>query len=86
MRFVHDISEMWTNPSMPGSSFTNAPYVMMLTTSPLCRLLTGYLACTFCHGLGCLCLSERDLLLLLVDLENVDLEFLIDLAPRRAGW
>ncbi len=25
MRLVHDISEMWTRPSMPSSSFTNAP-------------------------------------------------------------
>jgi hypothetical protein len=25
MRRVHDISEMWTRPSMPSSSLTNAP-------------------------------------------------------------
>ncbi len=43
---------------MPGSSFTNAPYGMMLTTSPLWRLLIGYLASMFCHGLGVLCFSD----------------------------
>ncbi len=33
-RRVHDISLTWTSPSTPSSSLTNAPYGVMLTTSP----------------------------------------------------
>ena len=53
---------------------------MTLTTSPVCRLPTGYLSATFSHGLARLLLeAEGDLLLLLVDVEDVDLDLLVDL-------
>ena len=53
---------------------------MTLTTSPVCRLPTGYLSATFCPRAGRLLLqAEGDLLRVLVDLEDVDLELLVDL-------
>ena len=68
---------------------------MTLTTSPVCRLPTGYFVSTLAHGLGRLVLeAQRDLLLFLVHLENVDLQLLVDVddlmrvvdaAPRHVG-
>ena len=52
----------------------------MLTTSPWCRLLTGYLRLDVLPRARRLVLErERDLLLLAVDVEDVDLELLVDL-------
>ena len=52
----------------------------MLTTSPWCRVRIGYLVSMFCPRRRRLVLEgEGDLLLLAVDAEDVDLEFLVDL-------
>src|ERR1044072_2146667 len=71
MRLVQDISEMWTRPSIPGSSLTKAPYDITLTTSPECRLLIGYFFSTVSHGLGDLCLSERAIFSLSLSTERM---------------
>src|SRR5438874_1023850 len=64
---------------------------MMFTTSPWCRLLTGYLVSMFCHGLGeqlvllqaaavldQLAAADHDVPPLLVDLEDDALDGAVD--------
>ena len=52
----------------------------MLTTSPLMAVPTGYFRLDCSHGLGCLLLeAQRDLFFFLVDVEDHDLDFLVDL-------
>ena len=45
--------EMWTRPSRPGSSSTNAPNVVMRTTLPSTMESTGYFSSATSHGWGC---------------------------------
>src|SRR6266516_1536414 len=69
-RFVHDMSEMWIRPSIPGSISTNAPNEVRLRTLPLRRVPTGNFFGLF-H-------AEGDLLLRLVHLEHHRLDRLPD--------
>ena len=50
IRFVQDMSEMWTRPSMPSSSWTNAPKSVRFRTRPSILDPTGYLLSRSCHG------------------------------------
>jgi hypothetical protein len=68
---------------------------MMLTTSASWTEPTGYFASMFSHGEASFCFRpERDLLLVLVDRQDLDLDLLVDLedlarvidpAPRHVG-
>ena len=50
-----------------------------MTTSPSTRVPTGYLSATFSQGDGALLLqAERDLLAVLVDVEDHDLDLVVD--------
>ena len=59
MRFVHDRSEMWTSPSMPSSTSTNAPKSVRLRTLPLSREPTGYFSASCSQGFGSICFRPR---------------------------
>ena len=58
------ILDMWTNPSTPGSSSTNAPKSFILTTFPRTIDPSGYFSLAFCHGSGVSSFILRDNFLL----------------------
>src|SRR5439155_776848 len=78
-RLVHDMSEMWIRPSMPGSISTNAPNDVRLRTLPRSRVPTGYFFWQR-HPRILLGLfhAERDLLLRLVHFEHDRLDRFAD--------
>ena len=60
-RFVHDMSEMWIRPSIPGSISTNAPNEVRLRTLPLRRVPTGYFCGSAIHGSSSVCFMPREI-------------------------
>ncbi len=60
-RLVHDMSEMWIRPSMPGSISTNAPKLVRLRTLPLIRVPTGYLSGSTIHGSCSVCFMPSEI-------------------------
>src|SRR5262249_51737630 len=70
-RWVHDMSLMWTRPSMPSSISTKTPKSAMLRTWPLTTVPGGYFSVSCSYGLGSeLFLAERVPVLLGVDVEH----------------
>src|SRR5207245_3674460 len=59
-RLVHDMSEMWIKPSMPGSISTNAPNDVRLRTLPRMRVPTGYFCGSAIQGSSSVCFMPRD--------------------------
>ena len=59
-RLVHDMSEMWIRPSMPGSISTNAPNDVRLRTLPLMRMPTGYFWGSAIQGSSSVCFMPRE--------------------------
>src|SRR5438094_3080880 len=59
-RLVHDISEMWISPSIPGSISTNAPNEVRLRTLPLRRVPTGYFCGSAIHGSSSVCFMPSE--------------------------
>src|SRR5207302_998030 len=57
---VHDMSEMWIRPSMPGSISTNAPNEVRLRTLPLSRVPTGYFCGSAIQGSSSVCFMPRE--------------------------
>ena len=47
---VQDMSEMWTSPSIPSSSWTKAPKSVRFLTRPSIFVPTGYRVSRSCHG------------------------------------
>src|SRR5216117_4520879 len=60
-RFVHDMSEMWIRPSIPGSISTNAPNEVRLRTLPLIRVPTGYFCGRAIQGSSSVCFMPSEI-------------------------
>src|SRR2546425_7567649 len=60
-RLVHDMSEMWIRPSMPGSISTNAPNDVRLRTLPRMRVPTGYFCGSAIQGSSSVCFMPREI-------------------------
>src|SRR5213082_797889 len=60
-RFVHDMSEMWIRPSMPGSISTKAPNEVRLRTLPRRRVPTGYFCGSAIQGSSSVCFMPREI-------------------------
>ncbi len=60
-RLVHDMSEMWISPSMPGSISTKAPNEVRLRTFPVMRVPTGYFIGSIIHGSCSVCFIPREI-------------------------
>jgi hypothetical protein len=80
MRLVQESSVTWTRPSTPGSTSTKRAVGTSLTTLPLTFWPTGYGLDVFPRVVLKLLLeAEGDALLLAIDVEHDDIDFLADL-------
>src|SRR5579859_901642 len=61
LTWSQESSEMWSRPSMPGTICRNAPYFLVLVTTPSTMEPAGSEATTCSQGSCCSCRSESEM-------------------------
>ena len=72
-------SEMWTRPSMPSSTRTNAPNGTSLVTLPGTTWPIAWVRAKCCHGSSWVAFGDRSTLAVHVDVEDLDGDLVADL-------
>src|SRR5678816_1072560 len=69
-RWVHDMSLMWTRPSIPSSISTKMPKSAMLRTLPRTTVPGGYLEVSASYGFGSSCFMPSEMRLFLTSMSS----------------